>query len=126
FKYTKPGDGISVEEETTDPTSLLNYYHKIYALRAANPALLSGAYAALKTDPPQGIIAFWRSSDKQIVSAIFNVGANPATFALKLDSAPGTVAKTPVDLLTGQSADIDAASLHLESGTALVLDWTPK
>jgi glycosidase len=125
-KYTLPADGISVEEETANPASLLNYYHRVYALRAANPALAQGAYQPLKTDPPQGIVAFWRSTDQQIVSALFNAGANAATFALQLDGAPGTLSKTPVDLLTGQPANIDPASIHLEPGAALVLDWTPK
>ena len=65
-------------------------------------------------------------TDKQIVSVIFNMGANATTTSLKLDGAPGTLANTPVDLLTGQPANIDPHAINLGPGSALVLDWTKK
>jgi alpha-amylase len=126
LKYTQPNDGISVEEETKDPNSLLNYYRRVFALRAANPALAQGAYQTWRADPPQGIVAFWRYTGQQIVSVIFNMGAKATTTSLKLDGAPGTLAQTPVDLLTGQPINIDPKAVSLPPGGTLVLDWTAR
>jgi alpha-amylase len=126
LKYTKASDGISVEEQTNDPNSLLNYYRRVLKLRAANPALSSGAYQELEVQPLPGIISFWRYTDSQIVTAIFNIDLKAATISLKLDKAPGKLAATPVDLLTGRPAKINSQALTVQPGQGVVLDWTPK
>jgi glycosidase len=124
-KYTLPNDGISVEEQDADPSSLLNTYRHAMALRLANPALKHGQYAQLPTDPKAGVWAFWRYTDGQIVLVIFNFSRAAQTFNLDMTSAPGTLAAQPKDLLTGAALTFDPSAVPMPPGTALVLDWTP-
>lgn len=124
-KYSLPDDGISVAEQEADPNSLLNTYRAALALRAANPALRDGSYTTLRVNPRPGIIAFWRATDEQIITAFFNIGLQAATVRLNLDTAPGPLAATPTNLLTGAPEPVDVEAMTLEPGQFLLLDWTP-
>ncbi len=124
-KYSLPDDGISVAEQTDEPGSLLNAYRHALALRAANAALSDGAYQVLRVEPRPGVVAFWRYTDAQIVSAIFNLGLAATTVSLDLSAAPGVLADAPQDLLTGEPLTLDPQAVTLEPGQVLVLDWTP-
>lgn len=46
-KYTLPDDGISLEEEESDPESIYNYYKKLIEIRKSNPVLFEGNYETL-------------------------------------------------------------------------------
>ena len=124
-KYSLPDDGISVAEQTDDPASLLNAYRAAMALRAANEALRTGAYQVLRVEPRPGVVAYWRYTDGQIISAVFNLGLAATTVSLDLAAAPGPLAAQPKDLQTGATLTLDPQALTLEPGQALVLDWTP-
>jgi glycosidase len=53
-----------------DPSSLLNFYRSLIALKLANPALRSGSYEAL---PQEGWeMSFLRRTSNQTVLAVFN------------------------------------------------------
>jgi len=124
-KYTLPNDGISVEEEAADPASLLNTYRAALALRAAQPALRDGRYTTLRVNPRPGVIAFWRATDDQIITAFFNIGLKASTFSFDPTTAPGPLADTPTNLVTGAPQPVDATAITLEAGEFLLLDWTP-
>ncbi len=123
--YTEPNDGISVEEELADPASLLNTYRAALAMRAAMPALRNGTYTSLRVNPRPGVISFWRATDDQIVMAIFVIGKKDATVSLDLSSAPGPLAETPINLVTGEPLALDVTAVALKAGEFLLLDWTP-
>ena len=124
-KYTLPADGISVEEEAANPASLLNTYRTALNLRASTPALRSGSYTTLRINPRVGIIAFWRATDDQLILALFNISLNAATFSFDPATAPGPLAATPLNLVTGQPQALDPAATTLEPGAFLLLDVTP-
>ncbi|HEX9105599.1 MAG TPA: alpha-amylase family glycosyl hydrolase, partial [Longimicrobiales bacterium] len=41
-RFNRPGDGVSVQEQESDPASLLSYYRRLLALRHARPELRLG------------------------------------------------------------------------------------
>jgi len=53
---------LSVEAQTGDPTSMLEHYRRLLALRRATPALHRGALELL--DAPAGVLRYRRSADE--------------------------------------------------------------
>lgn len=123
-RFDRPRDGVSVEEQEGDPGSLLAFYRRLYGVRAASPALRGGRYRLL-TSEPQGVWAFWRWTEDQVVSVLLNFGAEPATVWLDPARAPAPVAAHPVDLLTGRPVRLRGGTVRLGPAGALLLDWTP-
>ncbi len=71
--WNQPGDGISVEEQDSDPESLLGYYRNALAIRQQNAALHQGDFAILQLDASgPGAWAFVRSQGEDRVVALFN------------------------------------------------------
>jgi glycosidase len=50
-RHARSGDGISIEEQDDDPSSLLNWYRRLLELRARNPALSRGSLAIVDSVP---------------------------------------------------------------------------
>ena len=69
---SKPNDGISLEEEITDPLSLYNFYKKMIQLRNSHLALSLGTYQNAPNNN-QSVLSFYRISDKQKVLVIVNL-----------------------------------------------------
>lgn len=66
----KPNDGISLEEQKTDPGSLYNFYRTLLHLRKAHPALYAGAYQPLFNNNGQ-VFTFLRATpEEEIIVAI--------------------------------------------------------
>lgn len=77
-------DGVNVEAQLGDPTSLLAYYKRLLAFRRATPALIAGDYqSALEDDD---VLAFTRSVEGQTCLVVLNLSANARVLPL------GTVA----------------------------------
>ncbi len=64
---------------------LYAYYQKVFALRRAHPALRAGSMQTLHRDDEHGVIAFRRELGKEVVLAVFNVGAREVTFNLPIE-----------------------------------------
>jgi len=80
-RYARDHDGVSVDEEDGKPASLLNHYRRLAALRAAHPALVSGAQRVL--DAPPGMLAIERSGGGERLVILANLtGAEAALPAL--------------------------------------------
>lgn len=84
-RWNKPDDGISVEEESADPNSLLNFYKQVLALRAATPALQentiefpeatwigAGGLVILRGDAENGVLAIYNFSDETLELTVPN------------------------------------------------------
>ncbi len=93
-RYNAPLDGISVEEQDTDPDSLLNHYRFLGELRRTNPALYSGGVGKIDLSS-EGIdlYAMYRGDlDGELFYVVINFGTETinATFTqenLALDTA---------------------------------------
>ncbi len=78
-------DGVNVEAQLSDPTSLLAYYKRLLAFRRATPALIAGAYQAVLAD--DDVLAFTRDVDGQTCLVVLNLSAN--TRVLPLETVAG-------------------------------------
>ena len=83
----KANDGISVAEQTASPTSLLNYYKKLIALKQSNPALATGRYENADNTNAT-VYGFYRTNGTARVLVLANLSAQPQqttlTGAIKL------------------------------------------
>jgi alpha-amylase len=123
------GDGAAaanVATESADPTSLLNTYRALIALRNANPALADGSFTPVRTSDSH-VVASVRSDGSERLLVVQNIGPDPvASVSLSLTagplcgsgatlvyaSAPGLTVAPPTITSTGGLADyVPAPSL---------------
>ena len=64
---------------------LYAYYKKLFALRRQHSALREGSFQTLHRDDERGVIAFRREFGKDVVFAVFNVGAREVSFNLPIE-----------------------------------------
>lgn len=77
----KPNDGISVEEQMNDSSSLFNYYKKLIQLKQTNPALANGNYENAVNNNDM-VFGFYRKFENRKVLVAVNLSgqAQTATF----------------------------------------------
>ena len=68
----KANDGISVEEQINDSSSLFNYYRKIIQLKQSNLALAKGSYATAINDNNK-VFSFYRTYKNTKVVVVVNL-----------------------------------------------------
>lgn len=95
-RYARDYDGISVEEETGRPGSLLTRYRALAALRRAHPALRTGAQRVLESPP--GLLVIERSAE----GARFVIVSNLTAASVRYEG-PGAGSK---DLIGGGAASL--------------------
>jgi glycosidase len=122
-RFNAPDDGISVEEEQTDPGSLLNHWRAMLALRDSVPALQSGEIGFPKyAASGQGGWAITRGAGDEMVMAVFNFGVDE--LEITLEAAPVDM-DSPADLVSGASYPAMTAgepyALTLPPGTGVLL-----
>lgn len=78
---SKPNDGISLEEEITDPLSLYNFYKKMIHLRNSHLALSLGTYQNAPNNN-QSVLSFYRLSEKQKVLVIVNLSSEAQRYQM--------------------------------------------
>lgn len=92
-RYARDHDGVSVEEQDSDPASLLNHYRRLSALRKGHSALVEGTQKVLES--PAGVLAVERvGAGGERLVIIANLTAAPA-------EVPAT-AGSGADLISGE------------------------
>jgi alpha-amylase len=115
-RYAKDADGISVEEEARDPSSLLSFYHRLLAIRRTRPELQSGDQKILATDRPD-VLAVVRTDAGHESLLLVNLAAAQTDVALERDRLPETLLGSRMkDLLSGQSEGTAGDSLRVHLG----------
>jgi alpha-amylase len=120
-RYAKDDDGISVEEEERDPTSLLSFYRRLLALRRARPELVSGDERVVPTDRPD-VLAVLRTTGEHASLLLVNLADTATRVAVRRDSLPAALSGPPLkDLLsdraerrTGNAQRVDLAPFGLK------------
>ncbi|PZR28443.1 MAG: alpha-amylase [Citrobacter freundii] len=79
----KPNDGISLEEQQSDKTSLFNYYKELIRLRKDNPALSEGQYRPV-INKNANVLSFTRISGKQKLLVLINLSAASQTTSVDI------------------------------------------
>jgi len=81
-EFEKDDDGVSVEEETNNPRSLLNFYRRVIQLRASHPALQSGSLHLIGTRNSQ-ILCYERLNGRQRIQIILHLSDKSQPINLK-------------------------------------------
>lgn len=105
-RYSRTGDGVSVEEQTKRPGSLLNWYRALLALRARRAELRTGTQR-LWCDDDSKLLCIERELGQAKSLILVNLGPSPARARLPDDIGTGWT-----DLLRAGDA-VDPAALTL-------------
>jgi len=118
--WTDPGPGIpgvSVAEQDTDPTSLLNYYRRLTALRNSHAALRSGDWSVVPPGSSRAVLALVRTApggERLLVLA--NLSARAVEWEpgdLRMASYPDLVSGAPLRVLEGGNIELPALGLSV-------------
>ncbi len=114
-RYNAPNDGISVEEQEADPTSLLNFYRTLGELHNSTPALRTGDVGRLDiSSEGVDLYAMWRGAvdgDKVLIIINFQSEAVTASF----------LTPTMGDILLSQGFSLDGDTFTIEAaGYAII------
>lgn len=80
-RYARDGDGVSVEEETGDPRSLLSFYRRLLALRRDHASLRSGTQQILDVGAP-AVLAVRRAAGRDVALILANCSDEATTVHL--------------------------------------------
>ena len=101
-QYARADDGVSVEEEEVDSTSLLAFYRRALALRRDRPELRHGAETVV-AGGPAGVLQVLRSDGTAASLLLINLNPTEATVVLDRAALPGALTRGRLhELLTGR------------------------
>jgi alpha-amylase len=110
----QPNDGVSVEEEQGQASSLLEHYRALVALRNANSALRTGQRLALKQPGDSKVYAYLRRDAASAFLVVLNFGDQPELASLDLSTASLAAGQyDAVDRLSGAVVSLKGATLEL-------------
>jgi alpha-glucosidase len=104
----------NVADELKDPSSILNWYKQLLALRRTSSALLDGEYVALNEEDPN-VFSYLRKTKDDAVIVVINMSAAPQMFSFQL--SPHLSVRSAETLLTTQPSlqnNSSVAQLSLE------------
>ncbi|MGD8752856.1 MAG: alpha-amylase family glycosyl hydrolase [Anaerolineales bacterium] len=99
-RWNRPDDGISVEEQETDPESVLSYYCHVLNLRY-NVGFIGSDFEILDLDvSSSGPWGFLRKSEHGLIIALYNFSDEERQVTIP---EPSVSIQDPIDMLTGES-----------------------
>jgi glycosidase len=119
--HNSANDGISVEEQDNDPSSLLNHYRALGAFRNATPAL-RGRFGAICLSP-QGhdLYAVWRGDlDSDLVLVFINFSTQAIT-AKMIDDRLGSESLENWEAMFAAGFEVSGSTLTLDAAGYAVL-----
>ena len=99
LKLDPAHEAYSVNQQVSDPASMVTYTRKLLALRTANPALVDGASLMLKT--PDGVVAFLRKHSAGDIFCAFNLSDEAVDWHPPLDCADAQIIATEQSIENG-------------------------
>ena len=105
----------NVEAELKDPSSILNVYRRVLALRHQNRALLDGDYVALNENDAN-VLSYLRLYKNEAVIVVLNMSAQPqeVTFDLAPQGFATTSARTLLTTMTLQPKEASLSHMALD------------
>jgi alpha-glucosidase len=106
---------VNVASELKDPSSILQVYRSLLALRHQNQALLYGSYVALKENDPN-LLSYLRRYKNEAVLVVLNMSSQPqeVSFDLAPQGFPAKSARTLLTTMTPQSRESSLSHLSLQ------------
>ncbi|MGH7512490.1 MAG: alpha-amylase family glycosyl hydrolase [Gemmatimonadales bacterium] len=102
-RYARDDDGLSVEEEQGDSSSLLSFYRRLLTLRRSRPELASGDERVVSTDRAD-VLAVVRATTGHASLLLVNLSDSATIVTVSRGTAPEVLRKAPVsELLSGGS-----------------------
>jgi alpha-glucosidase len=111
--------GVNVEDQQSDPASLLNYYRRLLRLRRATPALVSGDYRPLAVRSTEHF-TFLRSTKEQAVLVALNYTSAARTLHLK--NMPGAKARVLFSSAERGQGEVKPSNLRLGPFEVLITE----
>jgi alpha-glucosidase len=100
---------VNVASELKDPSSVLNVYKSLLALRRQNRALLDGDYVALNQNDPK-VLSYLRRYKNEAVLVVLNMSSQPQQVSFDL-AAQGFAGQTAHTLFSTAGVKSKAGSL---------------
>jgi alpha-glucosidase len=110
---------VNVQAEQSEPQSVLNWYHKVIALRRDNPAISDGDYHAVNEND-SNIYAFVRKGGGKTVLVALNFTGDKQT--AKFDSGSVGGSKATALATTNGNSNLDLNNVKLEPYGVLVAE----
>ncbi len=122
--WNQPYDGISVEEQDKDPSSLLNTYRRLLELRRTHSALLGDVLVPLSLElSTSGAWGYIRGEGEQRLFIVYNFATEPNAVTLRDLTFESTVLR---DLMSGEIYRIQDGrkefTLSMLPGSVVVLE----
>jgi len=112
-RFNRDSDGVSVEEETHDPASLLSYYRRLLALRRSRVELREGDERVIGTDR-SSVLAVLRATPAAASLLLVNLADSAATVAVAPEGLPPRLARGRLtDLVTGATERAPGGALRV-------------
>ena len=108
---------VNVERELADPSSILNLYRRLIALRKQSPALLRGTYRPLD-DLPEECYAYLREGGRQRLLVALNLSDQELELALP-SPGPGRVV---LSTHLAREEEIDPSALDLRGNEGIIVE----
>lgn len=116
----KPNDGVSVEEQEANGTSLLSYYRNLSTLRKDHPALMSHEFQLMQQVAGcASCLGLWRWAEGEVVAQFFNFGPEEQTIQFDAAASSPVTLQGEADFLLGDSS----AGLTIEPWGAIMMAW---
>ncbi len=109
MRFTNPDDGISLEEQKDDESSLYNYFRKLIKIRKENPVFFGGEYTDIGA--PKGVIAYTVKDENSEFLVYHYTGEGEITIGTKTTAGM-------TDILNGRK--IEGNELTLTKGESLI------
>lgn len=106
-RSTKPGDGISLEEEYEDAASLWNFYRHLIRLRNQNPELAVGRYQTIHNDN-DSVVTFLRYRQAGGILTAINLSGSSQQVRITLTGSEIKKTKPAIPLM-GDARLVDSA-----------------
>jgi alpha-glucosidase len=105
---------VNVANELKDPSSILNMYRSLLALRHQNQVLLEGDYVALN-ESDANVLSYLRRYKNEAVIVVLNMSSQPqdVSFDLAPQGFPAKRARTLLTTLTPESKEGSLSHLAL-------------
>ncbi len=125
-RNNRADDGVSVEEQTGQPDSLLEAYRTMIVMRREHPALTVGGFQAVEASQCNGCLAYWRWDENDLYLLLFNFANETQSLLIDFTALPRPARGAGKDILRGGVINIPSNGRYtstIEAGGTRIMHW---